>query len=953
LYSLGASKTKLHAYQFIPLLKFLDSPYRRILIADEVGLGKTIEAGYVLLETLARERWPRILIACPASLRSKWQIELSERFNVEFDILALSDAMRCIPLTDEERRRGRPLRGIVSLQSIRNTRFMERLNSADAPIDLLIVDEAHHCRNPTAKQSQVVADLVSQAEAAVFLSATPIQTSEDNLFQLLHILVPEEFVTLDGYRERLAANGPLVRAEGVLRKSGRGALAEVQQLLREIPGDGEGAAIRADPLFAELTSTVNRCLECGDDSAASRVQIQGLCQSINLLGSIFTRTKRRDVHVGAALRQAVVPDAELSPYEQEVYDALTQSIFHFYAEQHGDAAAEFVATSYRQQVASSLPASVRRYREDLAFRRGAPDSCIRGEEDVEDGEDDPKPLLLDYAPFREVVQHSDVERLEREDSKYLTLVRSLKAQRELVLEGARRSRKAIVFAYYKRSLHYLERRLESDGFRVLRIDGDVPSTPTNPESDERGRRIHKFRHDEGVDVLLTSEVGSEGLDFQFCDTVFNWDLPWNPMRVEQRIGRVDRIGQRSERIFIFNLASRGTIEHRILNRLYDRVGIFEDSIGELEPILGEIVRRLEKQLFQPGLTTDEQDGVIMAEAIAIETQRQQQGVLEGRCDELIGHDQFFLDKYRDVRRQGRYVSGEALYRFVTHELAAAVPGIGFQVTPDDGVYVLPHDRRIGEFMTRFLGNNQPDVHAFESRMRGGAKGVRFAFDGSVADQFDDVEVLHARHPLVASLVKRLDGGQGMGKVAAAAMCESTAVSSGLWLLGWGTLNETGYLNGRMLRAVALPLEDGLSEVTPEQAEELLADVVRAGTASEIEGGLSLADSSDCVQRLDLAMLVVVEARRAERARRFQGLVGRRRRALDATYLSRIRRQEELLDRMKARGDDGAKRILPAMANKLERMREDHAQKVDEVNALELGTVHYALDGVAVVEVVPG
>jgi SNF2 family DNA or RNA helicase len=91
--------------------------------------------------------------------------------------------------------------------------------------------------------------------------------------------------------------------------------------------------------------------------------------------------------------------------------------------------------------------------------------------------------------------------------------------------------------------------------------------------------------------MIASQVGTEGLDLQFCDTVVNWDLPWNPMTVEQRIGRIDRIGQKAEILHVINIACRGTVEWDILTRLYNKIGIFRASIGDLEEILGEVAER--------------------------------------------------------------------------------------------------------------------------------------------------------------------------------------------------------------------------------------------------------------------------------------------------------------------------------------------------------------------------
>ena len=135
----------------------------------------------------------------------------------------------------------------------------------------------------------------------------------------------------------------------------------------------------------------------------------------------------------------------------------------------------------------------------------------------------------------------------------------------------------MVFSYFTGTIDYLAERLSGllfDGrpLRILKLYGPMNSA-------ERDRAVASFRDHPGPVVLLSSEVGSEGLDFQFCSRMFNYDLPWNPMRVEQRIGRLDRYGQTSEIIHILNMIVTDTIEERIFHRLYDRIRIFESSMG--------------------------------------------------------------------------------------------------------------------------------------------------------------------------------------------------------------------------------------------------------------------------------------------------------------------------------------------------------------------------------------
>ena len=138
--------------------------------------------------------------------------------------------------------------------------------------------------------------------------------------------------------------------------------------------------------------------------------------------------------------------------------------------------------------------------------------------------------------------------------------------------------KVVVFSFFKRTLEYLQRQLSRAGISNALIHGDVGMR-------DRQRRMRKFWDDASLTVLLSSEVGGEGLDLQVGNVLFNYDLPWNPMRVEQRIGRLDRYGQKNDKILIYNFSMKGTIDEIILDRLYGRINLFERYIGDLEAIL--------------------------------------------------------------------------------------------------------------------------------------------------------------------------------------------------------------------------------------------------------------------------------------------------------------------------------------------------------------------------------
>jgi hypothetical protein len=162
--------------------------------------------------------------------------------------------------------------------------------------------------------------------------------------------------------------------------------------------------------------------------------------------------------------------------------------------------------------------------------------------------------------------------------------------------------KLLIFSTFRHTLAYLERALKEQGVRVGLIHGGVPD-------DERRRLRAAFaapRSDgRALDVLLSSEVGSEGLDYQFCDAIVNYDIPWNPMRIEQRIGRIDRYGQKSESVVIYNFVTPGTVEFDIYDRCLLRIGIFERTIGASEAILGDIADKIARVGEDFSLSPDE------------------------------------------------------------------------------------------------------------------------------------------------------------------------------------------------------------------------------------------------------------------------------------------------------------------------------------------------------------
>jgi len=223
IYALHAARIRFIPFQFKPLLKLIRAEPPRLLIADEVGVGKTIEAGLILRELESRQNISNVLIVCPKALVNKWQAEM-KRFDEDFWILDGPTLKYCLHETDLEGVwPSKYSRAIVHLELLRRDEYINGiqgkrpltgLRDLEPPpqFDLLIVDEAHHLRTPDTNTHIISRVLCSNSEAIVFLSATPIQTSSANLFSLLNLLSPDTFLDMKLFEEMIEPNKYLNKA---------------------------------------------------------------------------------------------------------------------------------------------------------------------------------------------------------------------------------------------------------------------------------------------------------------------------------------------------------------------------------------------------------------------------------------------------------------------------------------------------------------------------------------------------------------------------------------------------------------------------------------------------------------------------------------------------------------------------------------------------------------------
>lgn len=664
-YSMGITNTEFYPHQYRPVLTLLDSPANGLLIADEVGLGKTIEAGLIWTELRARFDMRRLLIVCPAVLREKWRAELRNRFGVDAQLMQATDLLDALKQPRQQIGEGRAW--IISYQAARppkNWRSAAKTppvhpssrwlladylhgNGEDEPLfDMVVFDEAHYMRNHETAAWRL-GDLLREVSIyQVMLSATPINLHNQDLFNLLSLIDPDHFASEDDFHRLLEANRPLVAA----RDAALNRLATAEEVLGHLHAAAE------QPLLAGFLQ-LNELLKDPptDERLAAkgyRAELADALERVNLLSHVVTRTRKRDVEVRRVIRDVRREPVEMSEPERALYLAVTEATRKF-AWSRGISDGFLLATPQRQ--VTSCPAATAAAW--IAGGQSAKELEDDLEEEYEDEvEDDDPPMGLREMLSATLPRSVDLEELRANDTKFKRL---LEVAGEFL--KANPHEKIIIFTTYRATARYLVDRLNEARLPACLIWGGQEQT--------KQEIIDKFEQSSTLRVLVSTEVASEGVDLQFCKVVVNYDMPWNPTRIEQRIGRIDRLGQKSDLIHIWNLYFKDTIDDRIVTRLLSRLRIFEEALGEAEAIVGETVRKLEYELLCRPLTPEEEAERIDLAAQALETLRIQREALERNAAHMMAHGQRVMERIEAARELAQRVTENDLYIYVKDYLA--------------------------------------------------------------------------------------------------------------------------------------------------------------------------------------------------------------------------------------------------------------------------------------------
>ncbi|HRX15759.1 MAG TPA: SNF2-related protein [Spirochaetota bacterium] len=624
LLSLSNSRTKILAHQVESTYIVVNTLNQRYILADEVGLGKTVEAGLIIKEFVYRYNYRRIMVAAPASLLVQWQLEMEEKFGESFEVLDRK-------VLEKRRRELGPGENpwnsfekiICSLDFIKNPAFRDEL--AATSWDAIIFDEAHRLRRD-ANSSTIIytaAEMLSErTKALLLLTATPFRGKLEELFYIVKLV-------------------------------DKNLLGPYQSFYNEY---------------------------CSADADLSTLKEK--------LSTVLLRRTKNEIG-GFTKRHARTIRFDLYPEERELYDETSRYVAEEFnrAMQTQNRAVGFIMTVFQKLLDSSSHAlhcalcnrkrslEAKLDRADRYLKACVEYDSIEFDDLCDDLEDEGSLCDATVQKTAEEIR-IEIQILERLIELSGAITRNKKGDRlKKMISGLKKEgrKKFLIFTQFKTTQDYLKKILT--GLNVEVFNGSM-------DKDAKERAIDNFKKD--VEVLICTEAGGEGRNMQFCNVLFNYDLPWSPLKIEQRIGRLHRFGQKDD-VFIYNFATKDTVAERVLDVLEHKLHLFEESIGPPDIMLGQIEDELNLgSLFmkiRSGLTSKKESMEMLDSSVL----RAKKSFEKLSSLTLTRRMDFNYDEYYRITQTERRFSNEQLEHFMVR-YASEFPDCPFNPLKQDNFY---------------------------------------------------------------------------------------------------------------------------------------------------------------------------------------------------------------------------------------------------------------------------
>jgi len=541
------SNINIYPYQLECVYKAISMKKVRMMLCDEPGLGKTIEAGLILKELYESDRISNVLIVVPAGLRWQWKSELEQKLSLPTEVV---DAKN-LEILEEERVGAY----ITSFAFFRNR--YERFASLEW--DMFIVDEAHHASWRSAKDSktysyQSVSSMAKKVQNVLLLTATPVQLGYYDFWSLINILRPDLFPDYNRFILYIKNYLPTV-------------------------SDLRQDAARGEPVADDISFLESRALKLFGLHLDPTMDIDTRLSRLSILDDFIIRHRKRSEFSSMVEREALTKQVQYTEKEMQVYEEISEYLAHEYkmSRELGQRGRGFLAVIFKQLLTSSPKALLATIHKRSVRLENLMDTVTEESE----YELKPEEMQEQYDAMQ-----SFEERLAslQVDSKLIALTQFVS---KVLLKDP--SEKIIIFTRFLETQKYLARIL-SEQFRVSCFNGNLGQI-------EKDKNIEEFKT--RSQVLISTEAGGEGRNLQFAHIMVNYDLPWNPVRLEQRIGRIDRLGQ-DRKVTVVNMATWDTVEQKIFERLVERLGVWEETIGVCDTMLGGLEKEISSMLLDSG-----------------------------------------------------------------------------------------------------------------------------------------------------------------------------------------------------------------------------------------------------------------------------------------------------------------------------------------------------------------